>query len=527
MDSTLSLVSLSPSWIPHNTGIFFLSIAFLYASLRAIYNLFFSPLSSIPGPWYAAISSFWITTHVLRLQQCKTNHRLFEDYGPVVRVAPNKVIFKDVASMRSIYSVHKFDKSTFYKSLMTNENDHAMSTLDHAGHAMRRKGYATHYTPSNLTLFQPEAVDCTLELVTALEQVGGKQSVDCLALFRHYMVDVIIASSHGYRQGALSKWIVGVEDPLSTAISDFPKRGVLRSAVPTWAWDLICRIPNNRWHQMCDSDKIMGEFVGERVYERRAQMNSGKLGESEKVPMLQRLLEHKYTSTDQPMPDHDIISEMMGHMIAGSDTTSNSLSYFFWELSRRADIMTKLQAELDQAIPDPRAIPDFSLLQRLPYLNAFVKEGLRIYSAAPSPLERVVPSSTSRNGALDEAFDLMGYALPPGTIVSTQGWSMHRDASIFPSPDTFLPDRWLETFTNADQLMKMAQYMIPFGTGSRVCGGQNLAQMMLRFSVAAVARNFNVVAPPETNERSMEIRDSFVIFPASMECKLAFHPRNQ
>ena len=58
------------------------------------------------------------------------------------------------------------------------------------------------------------------------------------------------------------------------------------------------------------------KFVGERVYERRAQMNSGKLGESEKVPMLQRLLEHKYTSTDQPMPDHDIISEMMGHMYA-------------------------------------------------------------------------------------------------------------------------------------------------------------------------------------------------------------------
>lgn len=38
----------------------------------------------------------------------------------------------------------------------------------------------------------------------------------------------------------------------------------------------------------------------------------------------------------------------------------------------------------------------------------------------------------------------MGYALPPGTIVSTQAWSMHRDTSVFPSPDTFLPDRWLE-----------------------------------------------------------------------------------
>ncbi|OAX38861.1 cytochrome P450 [Rhizopogon vinicolor AM-OR11-026] len=512
------------SWITQNIALAVLSLTLVYAVSHATYNLFVSPLSSIPGPWYAAISNLWITTHVLRLQQCKINHRLLDRYGPVVRVGPNKIIFKDLTSQRSIYSVHKFDKSTFYKGFLTNENDHAMTTLDHAGHAVRRKGYAPHYIPASIALFQPEAHDYTLEIISALEHIGGKRSLDCLALFRHYMVDIIIASSHGYRQGALRKWILGVEDPLATAIADFPKRGIIRSVVPSWVWDLICLIPNNRWRQMCDSDKIMGEFVGARVYEMRAQLNAGNLGESEKSPMLRRLLQHKY-SPEKDMPDHDIISEMMGHMIAGSDTTSNSLSYFFWELSRRQDIMTKLQAELDQAMPDPRAIPDIAVLQDLPYLNAFVKEGLRLYSAAPSPLERVVPTSTSKNGATNEAFDLMGYALPPGTIVATQGWSMHRDTSVFTSPNTFLPERWLETPENAEHLLKMTQYLMPFGSGTRVCGGQNLAQMMLRISVAAVARNFDVVAPAETNERSMEIKDSFVIFPASMECKLTFVPR--
>lgn len=57
----------------------------------------------------------------------------------------------------------------------------------------------------------------------------------------------------------------------------------------------------------------------------------------------------------------------------------------------------------------------------------------------------------------------------------------------------------------------MQQHLMPFGTGSRICGGQNLAMMMLRIVVAAVARNFDVVADTaETNERSMEIKDSFV-----------------
>jgi len=136
----------------------------------------------------------------------------------------------------------------------------------------------------------------------------------------------------------------------------------------------------------------------------------------------------------------------------------------------------------------------------------------------------------------------MGYALPAGTVVSTQAWSMHRDSTVFHSPDAFLPERWLEC--SEAELTNMNQHMMPFGTGTRVCGGQNLAQMMLRIAIAAVIRNFTIAAPAETNERSMEIKDSFVsicrstlwritsdsrivqvIFPAAMECKLIFLPR--
>ncbi len=98
-----------------------IAVAFvvLYLVLCAIYQLCFSPLCDIPGPWYAAISDFWLTTHVLRLQQCRTIHSLFEVYGPVVRVGPNKVVFNDLSTTKNVYSVLKFDKSTYYKSLLT------------------------------------------------------------------------------------------------------------------------------------------------------------------------------------------------------------------------------------------------------------------------------------------------------------------------------------------------------------------------------------------------------------------------
>jgi hypothetical protein len=186
---------------------------------------------------------------------------------------------------------------------------------------------------------------------------------------------------------------------LGISSAEFPISDGSRCVTPIKSW-LRYVLPSNT--HIC-ATCIMPQFVSGRVYEMRAQMNAGKIGESEKVPMLQRLLQHRYSSCDL-MPDHDIISECMGHMyvlrllikylltdfnacllsgivnsilrIAGSDTTSTSLSYFFWELSRRADILKKLQSELDEAMPDAGVIPDISILQELPYLGAFIKEGV-------------------------------------------------------------------------------------------------------------------------------------------------------
>lgn len=114
-----SAIQLTLSCLAHNLILSAACLLLFSVALRVFYLLVLSPLSAIPGPWYAAISELWLTSHVLRLQQCKTIENLFQKYGPVVRVGPNKIAFRDVSSMRNVYSVHKFDKSTYYKSLLT------------------------------------------------------------------------------------------------------------------------------------------------------------------------------------------------------------------------------------------------------------------------------------------------------------------------------------------------------------------------------------------------------------------------
>ncbi|KAJ7627322.1 cytochrome P450 [Roridomyces roridus] len=516
--------------------------AFLIFSLaRAIYLLFFHPLSAIPGPWYADITSLWITSHILRLKQCKTIQELFQTYGPIVRIAPNRVVFCDLGAMKSVYSTWKFDKSVYYKSLvMQNDNDHAMTTLPHAQHLLCRKAYASFYAPSNLAKLQPEISRITAQMIDALHNLPAHTSVETLSLFRHLALDIIVWSSYGFHHGAIGKWAENAEDSLTLAIYDFPKRGVLRSLVPKWAWFFVCRFPNARLRLLCDSARIMAEFVEGRVNEMRAPMKEKEPArdgdDSDKSYMLSRLLAYKFPS-GEPMREEHVISECMGHLVAGTDTMSLSLSFFLWELSRRPDITRKLQQEIDTAMPDPKVIPSIQELNGLEYFNAFIKEGLRLYGAVPSLLERVVLETGSpKYGVGVEKCNLLGYDLPPGTIVSTQAWSMHRDPAVFPSPETFLPERYLPSpslskeegdsdLADTERLTRMANHLIPFGTGSRLCGGMNLAHLGLRMILAAVLRNFHVEAAPGTDERSMDARDSFVMFPASGECKLIFKSR--
>lgn len=90
----------------------------LFLSLvRGIYNLYFSPLRSIPGPWYAAVSEIWILVHTFRCRKVRAIDDLFKVYGPVVRIAPNTVAFLDQQTTRIVYNGLKLDKGPLYNAV--------------------------------------------------------------------------------------------------------------------------------------------------------------------------------------------------------------------------------------------------------------------------------------------------------------------------------------------------------------------------------------------------------------------------
>ena len=118
--------------------------------------------------------------------------------------------------------------------------------------------------------------------------------------------------------------------------------------------------------------------------------------------------------------------------------------------------------------------------QSLPYLDAVIREGLRISMANPTRLPRVTPPQ----GLKFTADDGKQYFIPGGTLVGLQIYTLHFNAEVFPDPFAFKPKRWLEGPTK-----EMQRDWIPFGLGPRQCIARNLAMQELFLAVRAIARD--------------------------------------
>jgi cytochrome P450 len=198
-------------------------------------------------------------------------------------------------------------------------------------------------------------------------------------------------------------------------------------------------------------------FKRTRSYAEQSIQRYKRLLASDPVNTTPTLFAKLFRAGDEGMPDEEIRTEALAYIVAGSDTTANTLTYLIWSVCRDKGIRQALAEELS-GLPE-----DFGdqHLKELPYLNRVIDETLRLYSAAPSGLPRTVPSG---------GVDLAGYFLPGGTTVCTQAYSLHRDPNIFPSPEKFDPSRW-ESPTRA-----MKDLFMPFGGGSR---GEQLLDLHL------------------------------------------------
>ncbi|MCJ1307461.1 hypothetical protein MMC25_001107 [Agyrium rufum] len=189
-------------------------------------------------------------------------------------------------------------------------------------------------------------------------------------------------------------------------------------------------------------------------------------------------------------------------IIAGSDSTSVTMTYIVWAVIKHPNVRARLEQALEK-LPE-----DFSSKDALGihYLHLVVQEALRLYGAAQGLLPRTVPPGGKQVG---------GYFLPGHTEVSTQSYTLQRDSRIFPEPFKYIPERW----ENPAQEMKDA--FMPFGAGTRACLGRHLADMELYSATATFFRECQGARlAPNVTDEEMEFEQYFLVKPRGHGCEI-------
>ncbi|CAI0463344.1 unnamed protein product [Linum tenue] len=186
--------------------------------------------------------------------------------------------------------------------------------------------------------------------------------------------------------------------------------------------------------------------------------------------------------------------------MAGTDTNTTAIEWAMTELIRNKGAMNKLREELNAELSSPleRKLPlDECVVSRLPYLNAIVKETLRLHP--PGPL--MLPHRAS------ETCEVMNFTVPEGAKILVNVWAISRDPTVWEDdPTSFKPERFIGSkvdFRGHDF------EFLPFGAGRRMCPGVPLATRQISLILAAIVRNFDWCLPDGKDPAELDMNEKF------------------
>ncbi|KAJ9132171.1 Cytochrome p450 [Pleurostoma richardsiae] len=480
-------------------------------------NRYHHGLSKYPGPFLASLTDWWRFWDVYGRRAENTHIKLHEKYGDVVRLGPNVLSFADPKALKSIYGLNKgFVKSDFYVVQQSVVKGHSLqslfSTTDNEFHQQFRRCVNSAFAMSALVQYEP-FVDNTTKLF--LEQterlyVGNPEGCNFTRWLQFYAFDVIGEITYSKRHGFIEKNedIDGIVAYLSSLfnyvapIGQIPILDRLLLKNPIY-------LKLSEWG-ILDATFPVARFAGARMAERLPEIDTGKgniLPTSERKPQEKQSpdLLSKFLAAREARPDFmsDTLVQTMAVSMAfaGSETTAISLSAVFYFLLRNPRCLARLRAELDEAgrsgafADTQTGLVTWHESQRLPYLDACVKEAFRLHPAPGLPMERIVPP---------QGAEIAGRFIKGGTIVGCSAWVLHRNKDIFGQDvEEYRPERWLvdeeaaakspEARQAEEQRVKeMTGNMLQFGMGSRTCIGKNISLLEIYKVIPTLLRRFEI-----------------------------------
>ncbi|CAG8621149.1 10436_t:CDS:10 [Acaulospora morrowiae] len=458
-------------------GILLLKIVCLLYGLKyvfkVIYVAYIGPLSKIPGPKIGFLTKLYMDIRQMKGQRWKWLHyEILPKYGRVVRVAPRVIVIADKDILKQILVTNELPKNKNYDKLRVDENYSTLfTTRDLAFHKARRRVLSPVFSMKQISSLESLMGTCCQDLTDKIDEMitlnDSKDAVvDIYNLINLNALDTIGETSFG---GSF-KLVKYGSHPLPGKMFKEFRRRVLKSMFPVFG-------------QFSKVDPYLVDFTKEIIKQRRQSATTRK-------DLLQALLDAK-DSNGNGLSDFEIFDQCFEFLLAGSDSTSFTTSITLIELIRRPEVYRKLVEELDKVISkydsNKRLIPPYDILKNLPYLDAVINEGLRLY-----------PSSRDLGPGKEAVEDMVigDYSIPKGTVLTANIFAVHHSKEYWGENSyEFVPERWL----NPENIP--VDGFIPFLAGSRNCIGQNFARMELKLTIPALVLKYEFEdIPGQDNE---------------------------
>ena len=237
-------------------------------------------------------------------------------------------------------------------------------------------------------------------------------------------------------------------------------------------WEWFPRPENLRYKNAIQQmDKSIYKIINQR---RSSSENPGDL--------LAMLMEARDEDDGSQMSDKQLRDELATLILAGHETTSNTLSWTWMLLAQHPAVQTKLLDEINTVLEGrPPTVAD---LQHLRYANMVIKESMRLYPAVPSFGREAVKNC-----------EIGDYLIPAGCSIIISQWVMHRSPKYFENSEVFQPERW----ENDLEKRLPKGVFIPFGDGPRICIGKGFALMEAVLLLVTIAQKYQLSLVPDHN----------------------------